>query len=575
MKLPEEVVCVYVAGEGRVKRRMKGGMGTDAPLQSSSAGDTTVHVKGMNGLATRTMVFLGFIFAGLALVIAVVAIIVAASSGGRSGKSSIESTGGDVSCGDGPRPRNVIMFISDGMGPSYATLARDAKQYLADQGRGTAERLALDAYQSGLSKTRSLNSLVTDSAAGATALATGFKTYNGWISDIANRDVVFSNSSGYKGYLEEGHQEDLRQIKTVLEGAEEKNMWTGLVTTARMTHATPAAFSSHTENRDNEDIIAEQQLDHGIEVLLGGGRRNYIPQDMDGSRRKDDRDLIAYAKDKGYRYVETADALSDVSRVPVLGLFNNSHISYAIDRVGMPGEQPPTYPTEEPTLAQMTAKAIELLSPSPTGFFLMVEAARIDHAGHGNDAATAMAEVLEYDDAFKLAVEFAERDGRTLIVGTSDHDTGGLSIGCCSNYQMFSEPMLAMRKSIWQMVKEAKDFGVVGALREALLGGGVTREVVNSENVTEAIGVWEMRNIIDVDRYTKEEREYDDSEVARVISSYSLVGFTTYGHSGGDVNVYSRGPGQEWFTGVLENSEVGQRIIQLLDVDAGINATVF
>lgn len=537
--------------------------------------DTTVQVtsKGVNGLATRTMVFLGFAFAGFALLLAVIAIIVAASNGGGSAMRSSEDTG-DGSC-DGQRPRNVIFFISDGMGPSFATLARDAKQYMADRGLGTGEKLTLDSYLRGHSKTRSLSSQVTDSAAGATALATGFKTYNGWISDVASRDVVNITAKDYDGKIQEGHLEDLVRIKTVLEGAEEKNMWTGIATTARVTHATPAAFSSHTENRDFEDIIAEQQLNLGIEVLLGGGKRNFVPQDVDGSRRKDDRDLVAYAKEKGYQYVETADALRDVSRVPVLGLFNNSHISHAIDRVGLPGALSAAYPTEEPTLAEMTAKALELLSPSPNGFFLLIEAARIDHAGHGNDAAAAVAETLEYDDAFKLAIDFADSDGRTLVVGTSDHDTGGLSVGCNDFYDLFSEPMLRMRKSAKQMSVEAKNQGVVGALREAMLSGGVTQDVVDSENVTNGIRWWENRNIINPFLFTKKETKYDEGKFARAISQAFLVGFTTFEHTGGDVNVYSRGPGQDWFTGTLENSEVGQRVIQLLGVDAGINATVF
>ena len=223
--------------------------------------------------------------------------------------------------------------------------------------------LMLDSLASGTAKTRSLDTLVTDSAAAATALATGLKTFNGWISDVVGLNKLPRDAAG--NILTEGCElpnasplarcfpkdEELIQVKTVLEGAEEKGLWTGLVSTARITHATPAAFSSHTPDRNLEGIIARQQISQNIEVLLGGGRRFFLPNTTQGSERTDDINVIDEAKGKGYKYVETAADLKSITSVPVLGLFNHSHISYSIDRVGLKGGPPGTRPTEEPTLA--------------------------------------------------------------------------------------------------------------------------------------------------------------------------------------------------------------------------------
>ena len=396
------------------------------------------------------------------------------------------------------------------------------------------------------------------------------KTFNGWISDVTNLQNASKDAAG--NILDENGDrfaslgEEVR-IKTILEGAEEKGMWTGLVSTARITHATPAAFSAHTSDRNEEDIIALQQIDHGIEVLLGGGRRNYIPQSEEGSRRTDDVDVIGVAREKGYTYVETAAEMMGVNSVPLLGLFNSSHISYAVDRVGMPGGPAGARPTEEPSLAAMTSKAIELLSQSPDGFFLMVESGRIDHCGHTNDAACAAAEVIEYDDAVGVALQFAARDGQTLIVGTSDHDTGGLSVGCCDEYTMDASGILNIRMSANQISEEI-DAGA--SVREALVRAGVDPALI-SEEVESDAGAISTSKMLEIGAHAGESVVGDYRPLARDISEFLYVGWTSFGHTGGDVNVYSYGPGSDRFTGVLDNSDVGKQLISLMDVSAGIN----
>ncbi|NBC19184.1 MAG: alkaline phosphatase, partial [Bacteroidetes bacterium] len=280
-------------------------------------------------------------------------------------------------------PRNIILFIADGCGPASYTMARDYRRYKGLDAPG------LDQYQTGSIRTFASNSRVTDSAAGATAFSAGVKTYNGAIAvDTLKRPVA-----------------------TILEAAEQRGKSTGLVATSRITHATPATFSAHVADRGEEAIIAEQQLGQGIEVLLGGGRGWFRGRADDGWR-DDGRNLMDEAASQGYTVVQTKAAFDDVMAPPLLGLFTDSHMAYEIDRD----------PADEPSLAEMTTKAIDLLDDDRDGFFLMVEGSRIDHAGHGNDAAAHLHDILAFQDAVQAALRFADADGETLVVVTSDHE---------------------------------------------------------------------------------------------------------------------------------------------------------
>ena len=176
-------------------------------------------------------------------------------------------------------------------------------------------------------------------AAGGTALATGVKTYDGAIAVDTSQ----------------------RPVGTILEGAERKGLATGLVVTSRLTHATPAVFSAHVADRDLENEIARQQLNKDIEVLLGGGRRHFIPETMNGSARNDEKNLLNRAQKQGYDIVETADELAAVDDGPVLGLFSDSHMAYEIDRDE----------TDQPSLATLTQRALDLLSDGEAGFYVV------------------------------------------------------------------------------------------------------------------------------------------------------------------------------------------------------------
>lgn len=280
---------------------------------------------------------------------------------------------------DAPAPEeapNVILMIPDGFGPASVTMARDYLRW-----RDGQKELPYDSLQVGSIRTYASDSYITDSAAGGTALATGTKTYNGAVAVDTSRQAV----------------------ATLLEGAERRGMSTGLVVTSRLTHATPAVFSSHVPDRGQENRIARQQLNKDIEVMLGGGRRHFLPQSAEGSAREDDLDLLQAAQDRGYEVVQTASELSragegQTQENRLLGLFSPGHMAYEIDRDH----------TQQPSLAAMTETAIDRLSGNGEGYFLMVEGSRIDHAGHGNDAASHLRDILAFNRAAKSALEAAQ-----------------------------------------------------------------------------------------------------------------------------------------------------------------------
>lgn len=223
---------------------------------------------------------------------------------------------------------------------------------------------------------------------------------------------------------------------TVLEAAKKAGYVTGLVVTTDITDATPACFASHVNMRMEQDLIAQQEvgehpLGRVVDLMLGGGRCHFLPNTSDGGCRADDRDITKLAQEKfGWSYIDsradfdTLDLGSNV-KLPLLGLFADRDIPFELDRRNMND----VYPSLD-EMARTALKALEVATAdSDKGFFLMIEGSRIDHAGHGNDPAAQVHEVLAYDAAIASVIEFLERsEDPGVLVATSDHETGGLSV---------------------------------------------------------------------------------------------------------------------------------------------------
>lgn len=276
-------------------------------------------------------------------------------------------------------PTRVILFIGDGVGTSYWTAARIAAGHLAVE----------DFPVAGLVDTRNVSGRVIDSAAAATTLASGIPTYNAAI----------------------GVDPDTQAVHTVVHEARARRMATGLVATSAITHATPAAFAAAVPHRRQESEIARQMVERGIEVLIGGGRRFF-----DGT--------APGATDLLPRLRATHRLITDPTELRGADLTGVERLAALVADAGLPPAA-----DRELALAEMTAAALTVLETYPAGFFLMVEGSQADWRGHDNDPIEAVvAEMLDFDDAIGHALEFQRRHPATLIVVTSDHETGGLAV---------------------------------------------------------------------------------------------------------------------------------------------------
>ncbi|WP_404356058.1 alkaline phosphatase [Cytobacillus firmus] len=412
---------------------------------------------------------------------------------------------------DDRKIKNVIFLIGDGMGVSYTS----AYRYLQDDpGTKFVERTELDKYLVGQQMTypEDPEQNVTDSASAATAMSAGIKTYN-------NAIAVDNDGS---------------EVKTVLEAAKEQGKATGLVATSEITHATPASFGSHDESRQNMNAIADDYYDelingkHKVDVLLGGGTDLLV---------RKDRNIAEEFKKDGFSYVTNRKELLADKNEQVLGLFAERGMPKMIDRT-----------EDTPSLKDMTASAIERLNKDKDGFFLMVEGSQVDWAGHDNDIVSAMSEMEDFEKAFKAAIEFAKKDKHTLVVATADHSTGGYSIGSDGNYNWFSEPIKAAKRTPDFMAQEiANGASVEETLREYIdfdLKEGEIQSVKKAAETKKAADI--------------------DNAIEEIFNQRSHTGWTTGGHTGEDVPVYAFGPASDRFAGQIENTDQAKLIFEIL-----------
>ncbi|KON67173.1 alkaline phosphatase [Peribacillus butanolivorans] len=413
-----------------------------------------------------------------------------------------------------PEIRNVIFLIGDGMGVSYTS----AYRYLKDNpSTSVAERTEFDKYLVGQQMTYPEDSAqnITDSASAATAMSAGVKTYNAAIA-VDN---------------------DKSEVKTVLEAAKERGKATGLVATSEITHATPASFGAHDESRKNMNSIADDYYKelingkHKIDVLLGGGKSNFVRPDIDLTK--------AFKKD-GYSYVTDKNQMLKDTNKQVLGLFAPEGLPKMIDR-----------PNETPSLKDMTNSAIQRLNKDKDGFFLMVEGSQVDWAGHDNDIVGAMSEMEDFEKAYKAAIEFAKKDKHTLVVATADHSTGGFSIGAKGIYNWFGEPIKAAKRTPDFMA----DAIVKGADVEKTLKQYIDQNKVKLTND-------EIKTVSDAAK-TKNVTNIDNA-IEAIFDNRTNTAWTTGGHTGEDVPVYAYGPYKERFAGQVDNTDQAKIIFDLL-----------
>ena len=302
-------------------------------------------------------------------------------------------------------PKNIIILFADGTAATQFEFGRYSSEILRGEPFAVTSEL-MRRGEMGLMSTNSASAYMTDSAAAASAMSTGFKVNNGAISITP----------------------DGAAPSTLMEVARRQGRKTGLITTSTIYDASPAAFSVHARSRRDYESIVSQYLALGPDVLLGGGADYFKPDGVDGGKRKDKQDLITAFRERGYAVARQSADLDKVRGPRLLGLFAEQEMDYEIDRDA----------AKQPSLAQMTAAALKVLSappakggprgaPADKGFVLFIENENTDSAGHDNDVATLMRDLWAFDDAVKVALAFRKRHPDTLVIVTGDHETGGFS----------------------------------------------------------------------------------------------------------------------------------------------------
>ena len=399
--------------------------------------------------------------------------------------------------------KNVIYFIGDGLGPSQ----RQITEYYKSEVLGDNQKLAMNSMPAlGITTTHAADTLITDSAAAGTALATGHKTNNGMISTLP---------SGEK-------------VKNLVNIAKEKGMKTGIITTTRLTHATPAVFITSNISRTNEAEMAEDFANANIDFYAGGGYRFFVPKSGDlKSSRRDDKDIVKNLQDSGYKTFVGENTSQDFLAYnpkngdKIFAAFTNSHLPYEIDRINDP---------TTPSLAQITKKGIETLSKdNPNGFFMMVEGGRIDHASHAQDAVGTIMDTIAMDDAIRVALDFYNANPNdTLIVVAADHETGGMGLGYSNNYALNLDALKNIKLSVEDKLQKAykgNKAEYFEYLEKELGLNNLTSE--EKENIEKAIEIQEKKD----DKLVYGGYAPTSIAVAHILSQRAGLQWTSFAHT--------------------------------------------
>lgn len=414
---------------------------------------------------------------------------------------------------------NIIFLVGDGMGVAYTGAYR---LYQDDLATPELDTTIFDEMLVGMASTYpDDHNQVTDSAAAATALAAGVKTFNGAIGVDSRHAPVIS----------------------MLDKARALGYLTGIAVTCQVNHATPAAFVAHADSRQSYQKIADQYVDLRIngkpkvDLILGGGQEYFL---------RKDRNLVKEFEALGYSYQSNFNDLDKIKKLPAIGLFSKGGLTPALE-------------SEHPLrLTEMTEKSLALLHPasSQKPFLLMLEASQIDWCGHTNDIACAMAEMRDMAATMKLIKQFIDKNPNTIFVATADHSTGGLSIGTKGQYQWGANVVRSIKAT----------------------APTIARQLLANKNNWKA--VWQSLtgiNLADdeqktLDAFVSQSDENNSelvvgqitAQVLGYIDKYTSTGWTTKGHTGEDVQIFSYGRGRDNFEGAMDNTDIAKKLLNYL-----------
>jgi len=426
--------------------------------------------------------------------------------------------------------KNIIMVVADGMGPAYTTAYR---YYADDPTTAAIEQTVFDRHLVGSASTypAPVSGYVTDSASAATALASGIKTYNGAIGLDVNKN----------------------KVETVLHRAKKMGKKIGVVVTSHINHATPASYISHNESRENYNALADSYIDNGIntDVILGGGWKYFI---------RKDRNLVDEYKAENFHYIDKYEDLATLpSDKPILGLFGNAGLPEAIDD------------SDNQRLLTMTKAAIPQLE-NPDGFFMLIEASQIDWSGHGNDINSAMAEVNDLAKTLEYLENYVASHPDTLVILTSDHSTGGLSIAANGSYEWRPQLLTKMTESTKTIAKYFVNNDVsADVLKGKLMGTEVSPKEVELITTAKSEAEKKLNQYLAMSEAEQKSKNKPNiqraiqKQLKQLIDIKTNTGWTGSGHTAVDVPVFAFGPEKHRFAGSIDNTDIAKQIFNLLE----------
>lgn len=430
------------------------------------------------------------------------------------------------------KAKNIIFLISDGMSTGTLHMANlhcertfgKSSHWISLYKERRATRALMD--------TQSANSIVTDSAAASSAFGGGFRVNNGSLN-----------------ISPEG-----KENMPIWQKFKKKGKKTGVVTTVTATHATPAGFCVNVKNRGSEQEIADQYLDLGIDVIMGGGDEYF-----NAAGREDKKDMYAAFRSRGYQVAQTRDELLKAGNSqPLLGIFSQGGLPYAIDR-----ENDDNLKETTPSLAEMSKKAIEVLSQNPEGFVLQIEGGKVDWAAHANCVSGLIYDQLAFDEAIRVAIDFAEKDKNTLVIMTTDH--GNANPGTISGGQVnhgFDNLRKFKGTNEWLLNRITKDT-TSAQIRELV---HATQNLKLSDDEIKRLKTYYDEVVKGEDglyNYSKAPFKLY-SEIQR---KYTFIGFMSTGHSSDHVEVAAFGPGSELLKPYCLNTDLHYMMLEAAEVE--------
>ncbi len=429
------------------------------------------------------------------------------------------------------KAKNIIFLVSDGMSQGTLTMANVFKYHKTGQHTHWIQGYKDNLLVRALMDTESASSLVTDSAAGGSAWGSGFRVKNGSVNVGVNGEAYLPILQKFK----------LRGKKV------------GCVTSVPITHATPSSFCVNSKSRGSQEGIAESYLDINFDVMLGGGAEFFSP-----NKRKDKKDMIAAFTQKGYQIAKTTQDLKNIKpNVPVLGLFGENGMEYEIDR-----QNDAIFNKVIPTLAEMTTKAIAQLD-NENGFVMQIEGGKVDWAAHANDIAGLIHDQIAFDDAVKVALDFAQKDKNTLVIITTDHGNANPGIMYGKDVNVRFDSIQKYKKTNEWLLNQINKNTTPMQLQELV-------DYANGFKLTET----EVKKILGY--YTGLEKPEDGlynykhvplayySEIQKIRNA---VGWISTEHTGDYVELAMYGPGSELLKPFVKNTDLHYLMLQAAEIE--------